>query len=215
MYQGMVRPNNPTGPMFSESDTPECSSRKPRRQPQNSELGDTTKQPISAAQGVNQAAYVRARLICNVGPATIDRETIQDRSGGAECQRAGEFPGTSGLEVHNRFRDTQASIIHPRRYKCYTRWHSLGAAISLIDTVYLPLHLPMNIRFKFVGYGLPRVGNPAFAQYLDAHFPDLTHINNKKDLHPFFLNNTISSIEPDNGTVVILTMVGRANSLTF
>lgn len=35
--------------------------------------------------------------------------------------------------------------------------HSLGAALSLIDAVYLPLHLPSSISFTTVAYGLPRV----------------------------------------------------------
>ena len=65
--------------------------------------------------------------------------------------------------------------------------HSLGAALALLDSVYLPLHLPARTRVSMVGYGMPRVGNPAFADYIDAmHSADnmtvsLTHINNKKD----------------------------------
>jgi predicted lipase len=35
--------------------------------------------------------------------------------------------------------------------------HSLGAAISLLDAVYLPLHLPTTTTFKSYFYGLPRV----------------------------------------------------------
>lgn len=34
--------------------------------------------------------------------------------------------------------------------------HSLGAAISLLDAVYLPLHIS-GLSIKFFGYGLPRV----------------------------------------------------------
>ena len=57
-----------------------------------------------------------------------------------------------------------------------------GAAIGLLDAVYLPLHIP-NITTRFVGYGLPRVGNQHFADYVDAQRGTLsvTHINNKKD----------------------------------
>src|SRR5882757_5147936 len=33
----------------------------------------------------------------------------------------------------------------------------LGAAISLLDSVYLPLHLPSTITYKTVTYGMPRV----------------------------------------------------------
>jgi hypothetical protein len=80
--------------------------------------------------------------------------------------------------------------------------HSLGAAISLLDSVYLPLHLPSGTTFRTTVYGLPRVsinppsggahpltaadaqvGNQAFANYIDAH-TTLTHINNKEDPVP-------------------------------
>ncbi|KAG6817310.1 hypothetical protein H0H87_010327 [Tephrocybe sp. NHM501043] len=56
--------------------------------------------------------------------------------------------------------------------------HSLGAAIAAITGVYLPLHLPTTTTFRTIVYGLPRTGNPAFADYVDAH-QDFTHINNK------------------------------------
>ncbi|KAL4061895.1 Alpha/Beta hydrolase protein [Scleroderma yunnanense] len=61
--------------------------------------------------------------------------------------------------------------------------HSLGAAISLLDSVYLPLHLPQGTSFKTINYGLPRVGDKAFADYVDANV-HLTHINNKEDPVP-------------------------------
>ncbi|KAK7685758.1 hypothetical protein QCA50_011104 [Cerrena zonata] len=62
--------------------------------------------------------------------------------------------------------------------------HSLGAAISLIDSVFLPLHLPKSTTFKTVLYGLPRVGNQAFADYVDANVTSVTHVHNKKDFVP-------------------------------
>jgi hypothetical protein len=61
--------------------------------------------------------------------------------------------------------------------------HSLGAALALLSTVYLPLHLPSGTDVKMIGYGLPRVGNPAFANYVDAH-AHVTHVHNKKDPVP-------------------------------
>jgi hypothetical protein len=61
--------------------------------------------------------------------------------------------------------------------------HSLGAAISLLDSVFLPLHLPAGTTFKTVLYALPRVGNKAFADYVDAH-TNLQHVTNKRDIVP-------------------------------
>ena len=60
-----------------------------------------------------------------------------------------------------------------------------GAAISLLHAVYLPLHLP-TAKITYVGFGLPRVGNQAFANYVDAHasIASITHINNKEDFFP-------------------------------
>jgi predicted lipase len=46
----------------------------------------------------------------------------------------------------------------------YIVGHSLGGAIALLDAVYLPLHLP-GFTFSTSVFGLPRVGNPAFADY--------------------------------------------------
>jgi predicted lipase len=68
--------------------------------------------------------------------------------------------------------------------------HSLGVALALLDSVYLPLHLPAGTRVSMVGYGMPRVSNPALANYVDAMRSSdsaaitVTHINNKKDLIP-------------------------------
>ncbi|KAJ7777388.1 lipase [Mycena metata] len=62
--------------------------------------------------------------------------------------------------------------------------HSLGAALALLDSVYLSLHLPVSTNFTTITYGLPRVGNKNFADYVDAHNLSLTRITNKKDPIP-------------------------------
>ncbi|KAF8999368.1 hypothetical protein BDZ89DRAFT_1082777, partial [Hymenopellis radicata] len=64
--------------------------------------------------------------------------------------------------------------------------HSLGERCTLLlDAMYLPLHLP-NPTYRFVGYGLPRVGNQAFADYMDGTYgTQLTHVNNKGDADLF------------------------------
>ncbi|KIJ29541.1 hypothetical protein M422DRAFT_188297, partial [Sphaerobolus stellatus SS14] len=56
-----------------------------------------------------------------------------------------------------------------------------GGALSLINALYLPLHLLAGTKFKFVGYGMLRVGDSEFAQYIDS---DLTRITNMDDQVP-------------------------------
>jgi len=68
--------------------------------------------------------------------------------------------------------------------KVTTVGHSLGAALALLDAAFLPLHLPSSVKVNAVTYGLPRVGNQAFANYLDSSNIDITHINNKEDPVP-------------------------------
>ncbi|KAF8887328.1 Alpha/Beta hydrolase protein [Infundibulicybe gibba] len=114
------------------------------------------------------------------------------------------FPGiSSSVEVHNGFADEHAKCAPriPNRHQILAAvrtaisahsathvtivGHSLGtllsffcgAAIALLDGVYLPLHIS-GVTFTTIGYGLPRVGNQAFADYVDAHV-SLTHINNR------------------------------------
>ncbi|KAI0358195.1 alpha/beta-hydrolase [Trametes cingulata] len=109
------------------------------------------------------------------------------------------FPGiSSSIEVHSGFAeshaDTATSVLQAVQQtmnthgtnSVVTTGHSLGAAIALLDAVYLHMHLPASARISFVGYGLPRVGNQAFANFVDALAPavSVTHINNREDIVP-------------------------------
>jgi hypothetical protein len=62
---------------------------------------------------------------------------------------------------------------------------SLGAAIALLDGVFLRLQLDPQIKVKVIGYGMPRVGNQDFAAFVDAILPNgVVRINNKMDPVP-------------------------------
>ncbi|KAF8623158.1 hypothetical protein AX17_007546 [Amanita inopinata Kibby_2008] len=105
------------------------------------------------------------------------------------------FPGIdSSVKVHSGFANEQAktatqvlSAVQTTISKFGARQvalvgHSLGAAIALLDSIYLPLHIS-GVSFTTVGYGMPRVGNQAFANYVDTNL-HLTHIDNRKDPVP-------------------------------
>jgi len=65
------------------------------------------------------------------------------------------------------------------RYKNVTIvGHSLGGALALISSLYLPTFFP-NAHYRLVTYGMPRVGNKVLAQYLDNSLIDITRITNK------------------------------------
>lgn len=50
--------------------------------------------------------------------------------------------------------------------------HSLGAAIGLLDTMFLASKLDPSISIKSVGFGLPRVGNQEWADFVDRTVQD-------------------------------------------
>jgi len=104
------------------------------------------------------------------------------------------FPGTSSLYVHEGFQSTfestaatvmsgvQTAISVHGATQIYVVGHSLGAAISLFDALYLHnnINLPITVRL----FGLPRVGDQAFANYVDSTLAGLYHVTNDNDIVP-------------------------------
>ncbi|KAF8167182.1 lipase class 3 family protein [Crassisporium funariophilum] len=117
------------------------------------------------------------------------------------------FPGvSSSIEAHSGFADQQAktatAVLSAVREALSMHGptnvtivgHSLGAAIALLNGAYLPLHIS-GVTFRTIGYGMPRVGNQAFANYVDTHI-NLTHINNKQDFVPILPGRFLGYAHP-------------------
>ncbi|RDB18517.1 Lipase [Hypsizygus marmoreus] len=109
---------------------------------------------------------------------------------------SGLFPGVStSVKTHNGFGEAQArsaaavlsavktAMSRHGAIKVTIVGHSLGGAIALISSVYSPLHLPAGTVFKTVTYGMPRVGNQAFVDYVNAR-RDVSRIVNQDDIVP-------------------------------
>ncbi|KAF9581217.1 hypothetical protein BGW38_001851, partial [Lunasporangiospora selenospora] len=105
------------------------------------------------------------------------------------------FPGVpSNVEVHAGFYESftksavsvlsaaQKSIAAGNTTRVTVVGHGLGGAIASIAAVYLQLHIH-GVKIQAFTFGQPRVGNEAFANYVDAKL-DITRINNKKDPSP-------------------------------
>ncbi|EKM50554.1 uncharacterized protein PHACADRAFT_213468 [Phanerochaete carnosa HHB-10118-sp] len=113
------------------------------------------------------------------------------------------FPGISPLvEVHSGFADAQSKAARQVLAAVQTSLSlygakqvtMVGAAIALLDSVFLPKHIS-GVSFKTVVYGLPRVGNQHFADYVDAHVT-LTHINNEQDPVPILPGMYLGFVHP-------------------
>ncbi|GLB41589.1 putative lipase (class 3) [Lyophyllum shimeji] len=106
------------------------------------------------------------------------------------------FPGvSSSVRTHDGFGDAhaksatavlaavQTAMARYATSKVTIVGHSLGGAIALIASVYLPLHLPAGTVFKTITYGAPRVGNQEFADYVNARL-DVSRVVNQDDIVP-------------------------------
>ncbi|KAF8470270.1 lipase [Russula ochroleuca] len=108
------------------------------------------------------------------------------------------FPGIpSDVEAHSGFVDEQAKtaseILSAVENTLSTQGlssvtvvgHSLGGALALLDGVYLRLQLSKDVTVKVISYGMPRVGNQAFVNFVDSQLSRVvTHVNNQEDPIP-------------------------------
>ncbi|KAG9073744.1 hypothetical protein FS749_014724, partial [Ceratobasidium sp. UAMH 11750] len=120
------------------------------------------------------------------------------------------FPGVpSSVEVHDGFKGAHADSAVPvlaavkkaladhSGTKVLAVGHSLGGAIATLDALYFKLNLPSNVAIKAVTYGLPRVGNADFANFIDSKIPDFSHVTNKKDVVPILPGRFLGFAHPN------------------
>jgi len=107
------------------------------------------------------------------------------------------FPGIpSDVEAHSGFANEQARTASTILYHVKSTLsaqglsqvtvvgHSLGGALALLDGVFFRLQLP-GVTVNVISYGMPRVGNQAFANFVDSQLGGrVTHVNNRKDPVP-------------------------------
>ncbi|KAI9440889.1 lipase class 3 family protein [Lactarius indigo] len=108
------------------------------------------------------------------------------------------FPGVpSSVEVHNGFASEQArtastilsyvqqTLSAHGASSVTVVGHSLGAALALLDGVYFRVQLGSSVNVRVICYGMHRVGNQDFANWVDSHLGgQVMHVNNRRDPVP-------------------------------
>ncbi|KLO05759.1 alpha/beta-hydrolase [Schizopora paradoxa] len=79
--------------------------------------------------------------------------------------------------------------------------HSKGAALALLDAVFMVSHLPDWVFLQTILYGIPRIGNQAFADYVEVNLNWVSNngywrINNKKDPIPVNPSMSLGYVNP-------------------
>lgn len=142
------------------------------------------------------------------------------------------FPGvSSSVQVHDGFMKAHAAsatailaavkraISDHSATKVLAVGHSLGGAIATLDSLYFKLNLPSTISIKAVTYGLPRVGNQAFADLIDSKITDFSHVTNLKDLVPILPGRFLGFVHPSGEKHIVAAgswyaCVGQDNTST-
>lgn len=140
-----------------------------------------------------------------------------------------QFPGAgaAGVKVHEGFlktynrtaADVLAAVQRGIKQKGATNvkvvGHSLGAAISLLDSVHLRMKLSQDITIQTVLFGLPRVGNQEFADLVDTQSISLMHIANDNDpvpmIPPTFIGYRHPSGELFQTNTTTVQCIGQEN----
>ncbi|TFK39674.1 lipase [Crucibulum laeve] len=141
------------------------------------------------------------------------------------------FPGvSSSVKTHNGFGNAHAksaaavlagvkkAISTYSATKVTLVGHSLGGALAVIATAHLSVNLPSTISLRTITYGMPRVGNQAFADFINARSV-MSRVNNKDDIVPIlpgrFLNFDHTEGEVhivDNGSWISCSGQDNTNS---
>jgi len=119
---------------------------------------------------------------------------------------AERFPGANaaGAKVHSGFLATfnrtidqilpsvQQTIQDKGATKVIVTGHSLGAAVAMLDAIFLRSHLDPKIKVEATLFGLPRTGNPAWATYVEKTMAN--------DSFQFFVNGAdpVPKVPPTN-----------------
>lgn len=148
---------------------------------------------------------------------------------------------TVGIKVHSGFQQTfqrsassiastvVSSLQSTGSTNILVTGHSLGAAIATLDSAFLSQNVPSGTTITTKVFALPRVGDQAWANYLDSLPLSLVHVSNQHDpvvsLPPRLLSfqhpsgeihittplNT-SSVEGDGVVDGIVACAGQENS---
>jgi len=147
------------------------------------------------------------------------------------------FPGADGLgiQVHDGFQKTfertsdgllagvQAGLASTGVNKVLVTGHSLGAAIATIDAIMLKRILDPSVEINAPVFGLPRVGNKAWADFVDTNLgAGITHVTNQQDpvptVPPLFLDYVhpageihINAVDANGDATDIVACPGQEN----
>ncbi|KAI0334990.1 alpha/beta-hydrolase [Cubamyces sp. BRFM 1775] len=128
--------------------------------------------------------------------AQVDANTTRFPKASSDVQLHSGFQDTQGRTSDIVMSTVQSGLASTNFKRVLVTGHSLGAAIASLDAAMLRMALPDDVQVQSVVFGLPRVGNQAWADLLDSLIPDFVHVTNQKDPVPTVPPHALSFEQP-------------------
>ncbi|KAJ3934131.1 MAG: alpha/beta-hydrolase [Lentinula lateritia] len=116
-----------------------------------------------------------------------------------------------GIQVHDGFQQTfertadgvlagvQNGLSTKNATNVLVTGHSLGAAVATLDAMFLKENLDPSVQLTTSVFGLPRVGDQAWADFVDSSLGNtLSHITNQNDPVPTVPPEFLGFVHPSN-----------------
>jgi len=139
----------------------------------------TTQSIVVAHQGTDSSKILSIANDVKVLLKPLDRKLFPGVSSSIKTHEG--FAETFGRTATQILGNVTAALKSKGVNKVEVHGHSLGAAIAMMDAVFLRQHLDPSVKISTTVFAPPRSGNQEWANFVDKTVPGLVHIHNKND----------------------------------
>ncbi|EIN05744.1 alpha/beta-hydrolase [Punctularia strigosozonata HHB-11173 SS5] len=140
-------------------------------------------QVVVAHQGTNTNNLASILNDLKLTRSGLNETLFKDVPDGVEVHDG--FQGAHGRSADAVLSTVQSALADSGAKKLLVVGHSLGAAIATLDAMMLRSRLPAGVTMDTVVFGLPRMGNQEWADFVDAQLgSQFTHVSNDQDPIP-------------------------------
>ena len=123
-----------------------------------------------AHQGTEPTEFLS--VLNDIQFAQVDANTTLFPQASAEVKLHDGFQKTQGRTADLVLSTVQSGLAASGFKKVLVTGHSLGAAVASLDAAMLRMALPADVAVDAIVFGLPRVGNSAWADLFDSLVSD-------------------------------------------
>ncbi|KAI0743889.1 alpha/beta-hydrolase [Daedaleopsis nitida] len=145
---------------------------------------------VVAHQGTNPKNLLSDLNDVNI--LQVDADTAILPAAGKDVKMHDGFLSTQARTADVVFSTVSSALASTGAKKVMVTGHSLGAAVASIDAMMLRMKLDPSVALTATVFGMPRVGNKAWADLVDSTLgSSFTHVTNQDDPVPRHPNNEV------------------------